>query len=52
MIALLTGVSLALILLSWAWANGIHNMNEKHPDYKGEDFLDWGLDEEDKNDIL
>jgi hypothetical protein len=52
MIALLIGVSLALILLSWAWANGIHNMNEKHPDYLGEDFLDWGLDEEDKNDIL
>ena len=41
MIALLIGVSLALILLSWAWANGIHNMNEKHPDYKGDDFLNW-----------
>jgi hypothetical protein len=50
MIALLIGVSLALILLSWAWANGIHNMKENHPDYKGEDFLNW--DEDDKNGIL
>jgi hypothetical protein len=50
MIALLIGVSLALILLSWAWANGIHNMKENHPDYKGEDFFNW--DEDDKNGIL
>ena len=21
--------------------NGIDNMKENHPDYKGEDFLDW-----------
>ena len=50
MIALLIVVTLALILLVWAWVNGIHNMNEKHPDYKGEDFLNW--DEDDKNNIL
>ena len=50
MIALLIGVSLALIVLVWAWVNGIHNMNEKHPDYKGDDFLTW--DEDDKNTIL
>ena len=40
------------ILLSWAWVKGITNMKENHPDYKGDDFLDWGIDEEDKNDIL
>jgi hypothetical protein len=50
MIALLIAVALALILLVWAWVNGIHNMNKKHPDYKGEDFLNW--DEDDKNTIL
>ena len=50
MIILLIGVALALVLLSWAWANGIENMKEKHPDYKGDDWLNW--DEEDKNDIL
>jgi hypothetical protein len=26
--------------------NGIDNMKENHPDYKGEDFLDW---DDDKN---
>lgn len=50
MIALLIGVSLALIVLVWAWVNGIDNMKEKHPDYKGDDFLTW--DEDDKNTIL
>jgi hypothetical protein len=47
MIALLIAVTLALIFLVWAWVNGIHSMNEKHPDYKGEDFL--SLDDEDKD---
>jgi hypothetical protein len=50
MIVLLIAVALALVFLVWAWVNGIHNMNEKHPDYKGEDFLTW--DEEDKHTIL
>jgi len=26
-------------LLSWAWVRGIDYMNEKHPDYKGEDLF-------------
>jgi len=25
--------------LAWAWVKGISDMKEKHPDYKGEDFL-------------
>ena len=28
-----------IALLAWAWVKGIDDMNEKHPDYKGEDFL-------------
>ena len=28
-------------LISWAWASGIDNMKKNHPDYKGEDFLNW-----------
>jgi len=31
-------------LLSWSWVRGIDYMKENHPDYKGEDFLDWGED--------
>ena len=35
----------AIALLSWAWVRGIDNMKENHPDYKGEDFLNWGDDD-------
>ena len=38
--------------LSWLWAGGITYMKEKHPDYKGKDFLDWDFTEEEKKDIL
>jgi hypothetical protein len=30
--------------ISWAWVRGIDYMKENHPDYKGEDFLNWDLD--------
>ena len=30
--------------ISWRWVVGIDYMKENHPDYKGEDFLDWGND--------
>jgi hypothetical protein len=32
-------------LISWRWVIGIDYMKENHPDYKGEDFLDWGDDD-------
>jgi len=44
-----------IILLAWAWVRGINNMNDNHPDYKGEDFLNvkgdvpWKDDEWDNN---
>ena len=38
-----------IAVLAWAWVRGINNMKDNHPDYKGEDFLDWGDDEEDKD---
>ena len=28
-------------LVSWLWVRGIDNMKQNHPDYKGEDFLNW-----------
>jgi hypothetical protein len=45
MIAILISavVSVAVGIL---WANGIENMKENDPDYKGDDFLNW---DEDKN---
>jgi hypothetical protein len=39
-----------LLSLVWLWSGGIDYMNKNHPDYKGEDFLNWTEDE--KNDIL
>lgn len=27
------------VTLSIVWVRGIYNMKEKHPDYKGDDFL-------------
>ena len=42
--------------ISWRWVVGIDYMQKNHPDYKGEDFLDWGNNKEenenDKNQIL
>ena len=40
--------------ISWRWVVGINYMKENHPDYKGEDFLDWGKgdNEDDKNQIM
>jgi len=37
-IAVVTG------LISWLWVRGIDYMHKNHPDYKGEDFLNWGSD--------
>ena len=33
-----------IALLTWAWIRGIDDMNKNHPDYKGDDFLNWGGD--------
>jgi hypothetical protein len=30
-----------IAILSYAWVKGISNMKENHPDYKGEEFLNW-----------
>jgi hypothetical protein len=43
-------------LIAWRMVVGIDYMQKNHPDYKGEDFLNWGDDKEenenDKNQIL
>jgi len=30
-----------LAILVYAWVRGIDNMHKNYPDYKGEDFLNW-----------
>ncbi len=34
--------------ISYFWVKGIDNMKKNHPDYKGEDFLNWGDEEDNK----
>jgi len=49
------GIGFSIILAGIVgvfWVQGIDFMKENHPDYKGEDFLDWGIDEQEKNEIL
>ncbi len=42
--------------ISYLWVKGIDYMHKNHPDYKGEDFLNWGESKEenenDKNQIM
>jgi hypothetical protein len=36
------GISVGLsAVVAYFWVRGIDYMKENHPDYKGEDFLDW-----------
>lgn len=44
------GIMFVIIaFISWRWVKAIDYMKENHPDYKGEDFLNWGNDK-DEND--
>ena len=39
-----------IAFISWRWVEGIDYMQKNHPDYKGEDFLNWGNDKDNEND--
>ena len=39
------------VIISILWVRGIDFMKTNHPDYKGEDFLNWDKDKEDENNI-
>ena len=34
-------VILFIVLISWSWGISIKQMKNKHPNYKGDDFLNW-----------
>lgn len=45
----------SLIPVVYLWVKGIDHMHKNHPDYKGDDFLNWTIDkenEEDKHQIM
>jgi len=33
-------------IIAWVWVRGIDHMHKNHPDYKGEDFLNWDSDDD------
>lgn len=50
----MVGIVICVILASIVallWSRGIDFMKQNHPDYKGEDFLNWHTDEDDENNI-
>ena len=51
MIGLIILAIAMLASLIWYWVGGIDYMLKNHPDYKGKDFLDWDVTEQDKKDI-
>lgn len=51
MIAVYFFLFIFVLLISIAWVRGIDNMKEKHPDYKGEDFLYWDKMKKYENDL-
>ena len=53
MVGLIIGIGCSLIVsavIAIFWVRGIDYMKENHPDYKGDDFLNWGNDPENEND--
>jgi hypothetical protein len=36
--------------ITWRWVVGINTMMKNHPDYKGDDFLNWENDPDNEND--
>jgi hypothetical protein len=51
MIGLIILAIVMLISLIRLWVGGIDYMAQNHPDYKGEDFLNLDITEQDKKDI-
>ena len=48
-------ICLSLSPVVYLWVKGFDYMNKNHPDYKADDFLNWGKDDEnedDKNQIM
>lgn len=51
MIAVYFFIFIFVLIISIAWVKGIDNMKKKHPDYKGEDFLNWDKMKKYENDL-
>jgi len=45
MVVLAILMLLLLAYICWMWVKGIDYMKENHPDYRGDDFLHWEINE-------
>jgi hypothetical protein len=48
-------ICLSISPVVYLWVKGLDYMNKNHPDYKADDFLNWGKgdeNEDDKNEIM
>jgi hypothetical protein len=43
-------IFIVVAFISWRWVVGIDYMKKNHPDYKADDWLNWGNDSENEND--
>ena len=43
-------IFISLIPIVYLWVKGIDFMHKNHPDYKGDDFLNWGEGKENEDD--
>jgi hypothetical protein len=43
-------VIIVATIVGLLWGKGIDDMSKKHPEYKGEDFLNWDRTDENKGD--
>jgi hypothetical protein len=43
-------ILISITPIVYLWVRGIDYMQKNHPDYKGDDFLNWGEDTENEND--
>jgi len=50
MVIAIISIIVASAVIAWRWVVGIDYMKKNHPDYKGEDFLNWGNDKDNDND--
>lgn len=50
MVGLIILVVAAVVFISIVWAAGIDMMKQQHPDYKGEEFLNWDRKHDDWDD--
>lgn len=43
-------IFIVVAFISWRWVVGIDYMKKNHPDYTGDDWLNWDNDSENEND--